>query len=74
MRPSVSTVGGMGPLKTAMNNPYLNQRSEVFTDDSFENVEKRCFLLLCGKQANDPAFSLDFGVNAFDDPKVKKNL
>lgn len=57
-----------------MNHAYLNSRSEVFTDDSFESVEKRCFLLLCGKQANEAAITIDFGINIFDDPRIKKNL
>jgi hypothetical protein len=57
-----------------MNNALLNIRSELFVDDHFENVEKRCFLLICGKQATDPALSIDFGVNAFDDPRIKKNV
>jgi hypothetical protein len=57
-----------------MNNPHLNTRSDVFTDDTFETVEKRCFFVLCGKQSNDCAISLEFGVNAFDDPRKKKNL
>jgi len=36
----------------AMNNHLLNQRSEVFVDDSLERVDKRCFFLFAGKQEN----------------------
>lgn len=58
-----------------MNNFYLNNRSENFLDDRFEQVEKRCFFLLCGKQNMDCAISIDVQVNLFDDPrKQKKNL
>lgn len=57
-----------------MNHSLLNSRSEIFVDDHFENVEKRCFMILCGKQAGEPVIQIDVGINAFDDPKVKKNL
>lgn len=39
-----------------MNNAYLNLRSENFVDDQLDNVDKRCFLLLCGKSPNIDAF------------------
>lgn len=55
-----------------MNNPFLDTRSETFVDDKFEQVEKRCFFVLCGKTSTDPAIAIDLGVNAFDDPRVKK--
>ncbi len=66
-------VGGPSTVQ-AMNHGYLNHRSEVFMDDTFESVEKRCFLLLCGKQVNEAAITIDIGINAFDDPRIKKNL
>ena len=31
-------------------------------------------MLLCGKQANDSFLTIDIAINAFDDPRVKKNL
>lgn len=43
-------------------------------DDKHENVEKCCFFLICGKTSGEPALSIDFGVNAFDDPRIKKNV
>jgi hypothetical protein len=64
-----STVTG-GP----MNHGYLHARSEVFVDNSFDTVEKRCFFLLCGKLNNEPAIAIEVGINAFDDPRIKKNL
>ena len=39
-----------------MNNAYLNLRSENFVDDQLDSVDKRCFLLLCGKSPNIDAF------------------
>lgn len=58
----------------AMNHILLNDRSEVFVDDTFENIEKRCFFLMCGKISSEPAISIEAGINAFDDPRRKKNL
>lgn len=63
-----TTTGG------SMNHGYLHARSDVFVDDSFSQVEKRCFFLLCGKLSNEPAISIEVGINAFDDPRIKKNL
>lgn len=57
-----------------MNHGFLNVRSEIFLDDKHENVEKCCFFLICGKTSGEPALSIDFGVNAFDDPRIKKNV
>lgn len=57
-----------------MNHAALNNRSEVFMDDSMESVEKRCFMVLCGKQSNDPFIQIDIGINAFDDARAKKTL
>jgi hypothetical protein len=70
-----SMIGGpSGSAAHAMNHAFLNNRSDIFTDDALEQVEKRCFLLLCGKQANDSFLSIDIVINAFDDPRTKKNL
>jgi len=66
-------IGGPSTVQ-AMNHGYLNHRSEIFVDDHFEGVEKRCFLLLCGKQVSDSALTIDIGINAFDDPRIRKNL
>lgn len=58
-----------------MNNSYLALRSENFLDDSMESVEKRCFLLLCGKTPNiDSALTIDISVNIFDEPGLKKKI
>lgn len=57
-----------------MRNPYLDVRSEVFADDTFESVEKRCIVALCGKTSGDPAISIEVGFNAFDDARAKKTL
>lgn len=57
-----------------MNHLHLNQRSEVFVDDQLERVDKRCFFLLCGKTNVDPCISIDFSINAFDDPAIKKKI
>lgn len=57
-----------------MNHGYLQSRSEVFQDNQFETVEKRCFFLLCGKLNTDPAIAIELGINAFDDARQKKNL
>ena len=74
-----SVVGGVGMLGgpsavQCMNHGYLNNRSEIFGDDRFDTVEKRCFVLLCGKQMADSGISVDITVNLFDDPRTKKNL
>jgi hypothetical protein len=66
-------IGGPSAVK-CMNHGYLNHRSETFNDDRFDSIEKRCFLLLCGKQSADCALTIDIGINIFDDPRVKKNL
>ncbi len=58
----------------AMNHMYLNQNSEVFIDDALERIEKRCFFLLCGKNALDSAISVDLTVNIFDDPAIKQKI
>lgn len=76
---SPSTVGGinstaMSSSGVPMNNGYLQSRSEVFQDNQFETVEKRCFFLLCGKLNTDPAIAIELGINAFDDARQKKNL
>lgn len=58
-----------------MNNPFLNQRSEVFVDDTLDSVEKRCFFLMCGKQPLiESAISIDVSFNIFDEPGLKKKL
>jgi hypothetical protein len=57
-----------------MNNIYLQQRSEVFVDNNFETVEKRCFFSLCGKLNTDPAIGIELSINAFDDARQKKKL
>ncbi len=66
-------IGGPSPCN-AMNHALLNHRSEVFVDDNIESVEKRCFVLLCGKQSSDPFIQIDVGINAFDEAHIKKNL
>ncbi len=58
-----------------MNNISLNQRSETFIDDFLESVDKKCFLLLCGKAPNlDAAITIDVSFNIFDEPGLKKKL
>ena len=57
-----------------MNHTYLSVRSENFVDDFLESVEKRCFFLMCGRQATDAALTIDLVVNAFDEPDVKKKI
>jgi hypothetical protein len=57
-----------------MNHQLLNQRSEVFVNDSLERVEKRCFFLMCGMQKEDPTIEISVSVNAFDDPAIKKKI
>lgn len=58
-----------------MNNAYLNLRSENFVDDQLDSVDKRCFLLLCGKQPNIDAFlTIDISANIFDEPGLKKKI
>lgn len=57
-----------------MNHGYLQARSEIFVDNQFETVEKRCFFLLSGKLNTDPAIAIELGINAFDDARQKKNL
>lgn len=58
-----------------MNNHYLNQRSEIFIDDSLDSVDKRCFFLMCGKQPNiDSAITIDISFNIFDEPGLKKKV
>lgn len=69
----VGMVGGPSAVQ-CMNHGYLNHRSEVFGDDKFDTVEKRCFVLLCGKQMADCGISIDLAVNLFDDPRTKKNV
>jgi hypothetical protein len=60
--------------KDAMNNPYLNNNSEVFVDDSLERVEKRCFFLMCGKNFQEPLLSIDLSANVFNDPSSKMKI
>lgn len=58
-----------------MNNAYLALRSESFVDDSLESVERRCFLLLCGKTPNiDSAITIEVSANIFDEPGLKKKI
>lgn len=57
-----------------MNHHLLNQKSEVFVDDTLERVDKRCFFLMCGKTTNDAAVTIDVSINALDDPAIKKKI
>lgn len=66
-------IGGPSAVQ-CMNHAYLNTRSDIFADDKFDSVEKRCFFLMCGKQSSDSALTIDIAVNIFDDPRTKKNL
>lgn len=73
-QPGIINNGGSIYGSTCMNNSYLSSRSETFDDDNFERIEKRCFFLICGRNPNDCAISISIGINAFDDPRIKKNL
>lgn len=56
-----------------MNNPQLAMRSEGFIDDQLEQVEKRCFFLMCGQTPSiDSAITIDVAFNIFDEPGLKK--
>jgi hypothetical protein len=57
-----------------MNHAYLNQHSEIFVDDRLEQVEKRCFFLMCGKNFTEPMINLDLSVNIFNDPAIKMKV
>jgi hypothetical protein len=58
-----------------MNNYQLASRSDTFVDDTLESVEKRCFLLLCGKTSSiDSALTVDVSANIFDEPGLKKKI
>ena len=58
-----------------MNNAFLNLRSETFIDDALESIDKRCFVLMCGKSPNiDSAITIDISANIFDEPGLKKKI
>ena len=55
-----------------MNNPFLQGKSRVFTDDTFEQVERCCFFALCGASNNNAGISIHVKLNLFHDPKKTK--
>jgi hypothetical protein len=59
----------------AMYNPRLAKRSEVFTDDNGNLVEKRCFVCLVGEDDHTQnAIALSLSFNIFDEPRVTPKL
>ncbi len=60
-----------------MDNESLNVRSEKFHDDMGEEVVKRCFFLLCGKDHHHSLsnyLTLRVQVNLFGDPKRPRKV
>ena len=55
-----------------MNNPFLQAKSKVFTDDTFEQIERSCFFALCGTGLNNAGVSINVKLNLFHDPKKTK--
>ena len=49
--------------------PRLQEMSEEFIDDNNVTVEKRCFMLCCGKDETDERnfFRLNVSLNVFED-------
>ena len=55
----------------------LQQQSEEFIDDNNVTIEKRCFMLCCGKDDTDERnfFRLNISLNVFeDDPSKRKKV
>jgi len=59
-----------------MDNASLNVRSEKFHDDMGEEVIKRCFFLLCGKEQVllSNYMTMRLQVNLFGDPKHPRKV
>lgn len=63
------------PKSHVMDNKRLEKRSETFTDDQNQTVNKRCFVLLCGDVDNHTNYlNLDMSINIFDGPRQAKRL
>lgn len=58
-----------------MANKRLEKRSETFTDDQNQTINKRCFVLLCGDADNHTNYmNLDISINIFEGPRQAKRL
>jgi hypothetical protein len=60
--------------REACNNPLLNQRSEIFEDDVYDRIDKRCFFLIAGQISSDPGIEINLKVNALADPGTKMRV
>ena len=59
------------PKQVVMDNEKLAKRSETFTDDLGQTVEKRCFLLCCGNDDVPGDFlNVRTTINIFDEPRA----
>lgn len=58
-----------------MDNERLAKRSETFTDDQGQTVEKRCFFLCCGNDDVSSDFlNVRTTINIFDEPRAPQRL